>query len=646
MPHTFVRPRHYVSLLMVLFLALILQRVPSAHAATINLDGKAACEALGGGWYGSDCRFYSGAPAITIAAGDILNVSVDLTTNGLTNNGTINIVGGASLWTAGTATNNGTITVANGSTLLSYVDTLTNNGTVTVAEGGGVGNYDNRFGAFVNNGTILLDCGAITSGELPHSIKISGTISGTPPIQKSCPTANNNAFSTDEDTALRVLAPGVLSNDTDPENDPLTAVKVSDPAHGTVTLNSNGSLTYLPAANYNGPDSFTYKATDGTGNSNVATVTITVNAVNDAPTALSLSISSVAENEPSGTTVGTFSSIDVETGSSFTYSLVGGTGDSDNSSFTISGNTLKTDASFDYETKNSYSIRVRTTDNGGLFFEQVFTVNVGDVSENVAPVAVTDNVSTNEDTALSGNVLSNDTDDNGDTLTATKLSDPQHGTLTFNADGSFTYTPAANYNGADSFTYKANDGIVDSNAATVSIMVNAVNDAPTITVAAGGACVSDESGQAKLTLADTEGSALTLSIASSNTALVPTKNVTLSGTGASRTATVTTPSGKTGTAVITFTASDGQLSSSVTVSVQAGGNGNDTLNGTDGADMLFGQNGDDALSGKGGIDLVCGGRGNDTLTGGAAADRLDGGAGSDTTPDFTAAEGDTRVSVP
>ncbi len=75
-------------------------------------------------------------------------------------------------------------------------------------------------------------------------------------------------------------------------------------------------------------------------------------------------------------------------------------------------------------------------------------------------------------------MLANDTDVEGDPLTAVLVDTPQHGTLTLNADGSFTYTPDANFNGTDSFTYKANDGQADTNAATVTITVNPVNDPP------------------------------------------------------------------------------------------------------------------------------------------------------------------------
>src|SRR5204862_307510 len=92
-------------------------------------------------------------------------------------------------------------------------------------------------------------------------------------------------FSTNEDTPLTVIAPGVLANDTDVENSPLTAVLVSGPSQGALTLSSDGSFTYTPNADYNGADSFTYMANDGQANSNVATVSLTVNAVNDAPVA-------------------------------------------------------------------------------------------------------------------------------------------------------------------------------------------------------------------------------------------------------------------------------------------------------------------------------------------------------------------------
>ena len=99
------------------------------------------------------------------------------------------------------------------------------------------------------------------------------------------PVAANNTYSTLEDTVLNVSAPGVLDNDTDPDGDALQALLAAGPAHGTLTLNLDGSFVYIPAANYRGADSFTYLAGDGQLVSAAATVTITVTAVNDPPVA-------------------------------------------------------------------------------------------------------------------------------------------------------------------------------------------------------------------------------------------------------------------------------------------------------------------------------------------------------------------------
>jgi VCBS repeat-containing protein len=105
------------------------------------------------------------------------------------------------------------------------------------------------------------------------------------------PIANDDAYSTDEDTTLNVSAPGVLGNDSDADGDPLTAVLDTEPGNGTLTLNADGSFTYTPDSNFNGIDSFIYHANDDSADSNTATVTITVDAVNDPPVAGDDSIS-------------------------------------------------------------------------------------------------------------------------------------------------------------------------------------------------------------------------------------------------------------------------------------------------------------------------------------------------------------------
>src|SRR5206468_3826295 len=105
------------------------------------------------------------------------------------------------------------------------------------------------------------------------------------PVNDAPVAANDDGYTTPEDTQLTVSAPGVLANDTDVDGDTLSAVLVSNPTHGTLTLNSDGSLVYMPSATLFRSDSFTYKASDGQAQSGIATVTITVTPVNDAPVA-------------------------------------------------------------------------------------------------------------------------------------------------------------------------------------------------------------------------------------------------------------------------------------------------------------------------------------------------------------------------
>ena len=187
-------------------------------------------------------------------------------------------------------------------------------------------------------------------------------------VPNNAPIAVGDSYNVNEDSVLNIIAPGVLDNDNDLDSDPLNTVLVDNTTNGTLTLNENGSFSYTPNSNFNGADSFTYKANDGYDNSNIATVEITVNPMNDAPVAVD----------------------------------------------------------------NSYSV----SENSDL--------NI------VIP-----------------GVLGNDDDLENDQLNAVLVDSTTNGTLTLNENGSFSYTPNSNFNGADSFTYRANDGYDDSNIVTV-----------------------------------------------------------------------------------------------------------------------------------------------------------------------------------
>ena len=117
------------------------------------------------------------------------------------------------------------------------------------------------------------------------------------------------------------------------------------------------------------------------------------------------------------------------------------------------------------------------TDQHGASSSSTLTIVL--TGTNDTPVANDDIASGDEDTTIAGNVLANDSDVEHDDLTASLITGPAHGSLTLNGDGSFSYTPDADWHGTDTFTYQANDGALDSNLATVTITVNPDNDAPT-----------------------------------------------------------------------------------------------------------------------------------------------------------------------
>ncbi|MCB8982495.1 MAG: tandem-95 repeat protein [Ardenticatenaceae bacterium] len=226
------------------------------------------------------------------------------------------------------------------------------------------------------SGTIPLHTGVVlTLADARYNPAVTG---GSLSLLNHAPTAAADAYATAEDTPLSVAAPGVLANDLDADGEALTAVLQTPAAHGSVTLNSDGSFIYTPAADFYGADSFTYAASDGQ-TSSAAEVLLTINPVNDAPTAVA----------------------------------------------------------------------------------DAYEVDENSVLSVAAP-----------------GVLANDTDVEGDGLTAVLDQPPAHGSLHLHADGSFTYTPDPNYVGPDSFSYRASDGALLSPAVAVAIVVNLANHNP------------------------------------------------------------------------------------------------------------------------------------------------------------------------
>lgn len=495
----------------------------------------------------------------------------------------------------------------------------------------------------------------------------TATVSITVRSVNDAPVAGADAYATDEDTVLSVTAPGVLANDSDVDGDVLTAIAVA-PSNGTIVLNGDGSFDYTPEPDFHGIDSFTYTATDGTATSSATTVTITVSSVNDAPVALDDSYATaedVSLDVPDPGVLGNDSDAD---GDALTSTLVEGP--------SHGSLTLNPDGSFGYVPDDNFhgvdGFTYRVKDGNGANGDAKVTITVASVND--VPVAVADDYSTNEDTVLTvaaPGVLGNDSDDDGDTLSAVLVTGASHGGLTLAADGSFTYTPAANFSGADSFSYVASDGAASSSITTVRISVLAVNDAPTISVVGGGSCVKNGTGGSltlRLSDPDNDLGSLTLTATASNPAIA--KAVTVSGAGETRALEVTVPSAKSGSSTVTVTVSDGTASDSVVVTVTVGGSvasvvtgtggpdllvgqngillngaqfvvGGDTLNGLEGNDVLCGFSGADTLNGGLGDDTLVGGWNNDTLTGGAGADGFSGGFGTDTFTDFTPAQGDT-----
>jgi len=328
------------------------------------------------------------------------------------------------------------------------------------------------------------------------------TLTGASIRVNTPPVADDLTVTTDEDTAVAVMLTG-----SDGDGADLTYDVISVPANGTLS-GTEPDLTYTPAANFNGVDSFTFRVNDGSADSNIATVSITVDAVNDAPAAVD---QAVATDEDTAAAV-TLSGSDAD-GDPVTFSVV-----VDPANGTLSGTapglTYTPDA--DFFGGDSFTFLV----NDGSVPSNIATVTITVNPVNDAPVADDLAVTTDEDTAVAVTLTGSHAD--GDPVTFFVVTGPANGTLSGTAPN-LTYTPAADFNGSDSFTFQASDGVADSNIATLSITVNPVADAP---VANDLSVTTNEDTAVTITLAghDADEDPVTFSV------VTDPANGTLSGT--------------------------------------------------------------------------------------------------------------------
>lgn len=385
-------------------------------------------------------------------------------------------------------------------------------------------------------GTVTLGGNAGGSKDRMYAVAIVNH----PPTNAS-PAAADDAYSVEEDFSLQVASEaGVIVNDSDPEGDPLTAQLQSDPANGVVILASDGSFSYYPNLDFYGIDTFTYAANDGTSLSNTATVTITVDPVNDPPAAVddnastpqdtSVGINVLAnDNDPDGDLLDVVSVSQPASGSAVINT-------DDTITYTPDVGFSGTDT-FDYEITDGEFL---ATASATIFINQ-------------PPSANDQNVVTDEDTSVAITLSGEDLD--GIVVDYGVDEGPAHGELTGTAPD-LAYDPFENYHGSDSFSFTVIDDKGAYDTGTVFITVNPVNDAP---VAQDGSASTDEGVAVDIVLSasDIEGDDLDY-----NAVDLPL-NGTLTSLDGDELVTYTPNSGFSGQDSFTFTVNDGLVDSSL-----------------------------------------------------------------------------------
>jgi FG-GAP repeat. len=320
--------------------------------------------------------------------------------------------------------------------------------------------------------TALVDAAGNAYAGINDATTLNFTVINTAPV------ANADTGTVAEDAAVSLT---VLGNDTDADSalNLASVTVVTAPQHGSTNVNTGtGVITYTPASNYNGADSFTYTVEDVYGSlSNVATVAITVTPVNDAPVAVADTASTPEDNAVSIDVAG--NDTDIDAGDSVdSDSIVIVSAPAHGSASLVNGEVLYT-PTLDFNGSDSFTYTIQDQ-NGAT--SNVATVIINVTGINDLPTAAADSATVAEDGSVDIAVLANDSDVDGsiDPTTVVVLANASHGTASVDAlTGEITYTPDANFHGTDTFTYVVQDDDGGtSNAATVTVTVTSVNDAP------------------------------------------------------------------------------------------------------------------------------------------------------------------------
>lgn len=247
---------------------------------------------------------------------------------------------------------------------------------------------------------------------------------------------------------------------------------ITTPLHGTVELGSNGAFTYQPQKDFAGSDSFVFVANDGSLDSNSGVVSITVAPVNDAPVVTSQIPDQLGTAKvpfqfviPSNT----FSDVD----SALTLTAVAGNGGALPTWLTFNGATRSFSGTPSPANVGTVSIKVTASD-GSLAVSDSFNLEIAP-GTNAPPAATAAAFQGKEDGSISS-VLPAAVDPEGDPVTYVKASDPSHGVVTITPSGAFTYMPANNYSGSDSFMFRVTDGKASSEVYTVNLSITSVSD--------------------------------------------------------------------------------------------------------------------------------------------------------------------------